>query len=186
MKPVPVSKTAVTPLDGRPVVNQTPAAPPSSTVGSGQGLSIDDLFGQGSDIDGERNDYVCSDGVDNDGDGLTDCEDIGCKFDASVTVCSSNSGMRFSIVAGVSAGYYKTTEYEFITDEVTGEVTDEAMLIGTPEEAVQGSPDVKFERLQLRVMGSIPLIQDSFFLISGRGDKDFRVSFAFFQMPNRK
>ncbi|MCZ7681248.1 MAG: hypothetical protein M5U28_21645 [Sandaracinaceae bacterium] len=44
-------------------------------------MSVEDLIGRGSDADGERNDYTCSDGVDNDGDGRTDCQDFGCRFD---------------------------------------------------------------------------------------------------------
>ncbi|HHH28734.1 MAG TPA: hypothetical protein ENK57_10375, partial [Polyangiaceae bacterium] len=31
-------------------------------------MSVEDLIGTGSDADGERNDYLCSDGLDNDGD----------------------------------------------------------------------------------------------------------------------
>src|SRR5690606_12698004 len=36
---------------------------------------------------GERDNVTCSDGIDNDGDGLIDCDDFGCRLDSSVTVC---------------------------------------------------------------------------------------------------
>ena len=42
----------------------------------GPGQEAVDLIGKGSDKDGERNDEVCSDGVDNDGDGKIDCADF--------------------------------------------------------------------------------------------------------------
>ncbi len=61
----------------------------------GAGMSVEDLIGTGGDIDGERSDEVCADGIDNDGDGRTDCADFGCRFDPQVTVCSSAPGIRF-------------------------------------------------------------------------------------------
>jgi len=36
----------------------------------------------------ETDDARCSDGVDNDGDGFTDCDDVGCSQNVSVTVCT--------------------------------------------------------------------------------------------------
>ena len=56
------------------------------------GGTVEDLIGKGGDIDGERNDVLCADGLDNDGDGAIDCADFGCRFDASVSVCRDNPG----------------------------------------------------------------------------------------------
>ena len=52
-----------------------------------EGMGIEDLIGSGKDKDGERNDVLCSDGFDNDGDGMVDCADYGCRFDPDVTIC---------------------------------------------------------------------------------------------------
>ena len=54
------------------------------------------------DNDGERNDLLCSDGVDNDGDGAIDCADYGCRFDPTVTICQGSPSMRFSIVGNLA------------------------------------------------------------------------------------
>ncbi len=126
----------------------------------GEGQTVEDLIGKGSDKDGERNDQVCSDGVDNDGDGRIDCADFGCRFDPSVTVCRGNPGMRFSVVAGISEIYniksYKTGDNRL---------------------------DTEFSRIQLRSFGPMPLVQDSFYLLSFRAEKTPRLTFAMFQMP---
>ncbi len=121
----------------------------------GEGQSVEDLIGNFGDIDGERNDMVCADGIDNDGDGMTDCADFGCRFDPQVSVCRSSPGMRFSIVTQVGA------EYDFQEEK----------------------PDTRFNALQMRVMGPIPMIQDSFFLLSMRTEKTPRLTFAMFQVP---
>ena len=72
------------------------------------GMDPVDMLGKGKDKDGERNDEVCSDGIDNDGDGKIDCADIGCRFDPDVTVCQGNPGMRFSIVGQVTGEGLRT------------------------------------------------------------------------------
>jgi len=127
-------------------------------------MSVEDLIGQGNDADGERNDYLCSDGVDNDGDGRTDCQDFGCRFDPQVTVCAASPGFRFSVVAGVGASYDL-----------------QAGLIDRDDTRTAG--DVSFRRLQLRALGPIPFINNSFFLISARLERSPRVTFAHFQVP---
>ncbi|MEC8023443.1 MAG: hypothetical protein VX223_05875, partial [Myxococcota bacterium] len=133
------------------------------------GQSVEDLIGKGSDNDGERNDYLCADGVDNDGDGRIDCADFGCRFDPTVTVCRGNPGMRFSIVANV--GY----EHQFPQS-----FPDQP----TPRRSAVN--DVRFTRLQLRSFGPMPLMQDSFYLISMRAEKTPRLTFAMFQIPIAK
>jgi hypothetical protein len=124
------------------------------------GMSVEDLLGKGDDKDGERNDQVCSDGVDNDKDGRIDCADLGCRFDPSVTVCRGNPGMRFSVVAGIAQEYN-------IKNYRDGD----------------GTMDTRFSRIQLRSFGPIPLLQDSFYLLSLRAEKSPRLTFAMFQLP---
>jgi len=121
----------------------------------GKGKTIEDYIGKGDDANGERNDVLCSDGVDNDNDGKTDCADFGCRFDPSINVCRGNPGMRFSIVANVAFNY---------------DIQDE-------------KPDTRFSKLQLRSFGPMPFIQNSFYLISMRAEKTPRLTFAMFQIP---
>lgn len=118
-------------------------------------MTAEDLIGNFGDVDGERNDFVCSDGIDNDGDGRTDCADFGCRFDRSVTVCHGNPSIHFSVVAG--AGF----EHDFESE----------------------TSNVRFSRLQLRALGPIPLINNSFFLLSARFERSPRLTFAHFQIP---
>lgn len=131
--------------------------------------SVEDLIGQAGDNDGERNDYLCADGIDNDRDGRTDCQDFGCRFDPSVTVCSGAPGVRLSLVAGIAASMIINETPDINGDGYT-EYSDP-----------QG--DVRFSRLQLRALGPIPFIQNSFFLISIRAERTFRLTFANFQIP---
>lgn len=133
------------------------------------GMSVEDLIGRGGDQDGERNDYLCADGVDNDRDGRTDCQDFGCRFDPSVTVCAGSPGFRFSVVAGI-AGSLNINE----TPDIDGDgLTEYSDPIG----------DVRVSRLQLRALGQIPLIQNSFFLINLRAERSVRITFATFNIP---
>ena len=120
-----------------------------------EGETTVDLIGRGGDIDGERNDMLCSDGVDNDGDGRTDCADFGCRFDPAVRVCHPSPGMRFSVVASIAGSYSLEEE----------------------------KGDTRFSKLQLRTLGTIPGIQDSFYLISMRAEKTPRLTFAMFKVP---
>jgi hypothetical protein len=133
----------------------TPTNPSERLPGLDEGVSVEELIGKGDDIDGERNNFVCSDGIDNDGDGKTDCADFGCRFDPAVSVCRGTPGLRFSVVASVSTSY---------------EVNEDAW-------------DTQFERVQLRAFGPLPFIQDSFFLLSMRAERTPRLTFAMFSMP---
>lgn len=130
------------------------------------GMTVEDLIGKGGDKDGERSDEVCSDGVDNDNDGRVDCADFGCRFDPDVTVCRGNPGMRFSIVAGL--------ENTIVRKGVQSEW--DAGSLKTQYET-------RFARLQLRSFGPMPMIQNSFYLISIRAERDTRTTFAMFQVP---
>lgn len=130
------------------------------------GMTVEDLLGKGGDKDGERSDEVCSDGVDNDNDGRVDCADFGCRFDPDVTICRGNPGMRFSIVAGL--------ENSILNKGVQSEWD-----AGT----VKSQYETRFARLQLRSFGPMPMIQNSFYLISIRAERDTRTTFAMFQVP---
>jgi hypothetical protein len=132
-------------------------------------MSVEDLIGRAGDADGERNDYLCSDGVDNDDDGRTDCQDFGCRFDPSVSVCASSPGIRFSVVAGIAASL-RIDETPDIDGDGFTEYTDP---LG----------DVRFTRIQLRALGPIPFIQNSFFLINLRAERTLRMTFATFNIP---
>jgi len=119
-----------------------------------------DLIGQGDDIDGERNDYLCADGIDNDGDGKTDCEDLGCQLDGSVQVCRGAPNMRFSIVGQLAHTY-----------DLSASDDDLSKM------------DTRVSRLQLRTFGPIPGIENSFYLVSMLAERTPRLTFAMFSVP---
>lgn len=129
------------------------------------GQSIEDLLGTGDDANGERTDEVCSDGIDNDFDGRSDCADFGCRFDPQVTVCNGTPGLRFSVVAGVGGSIQFNYDHS-----------------GT-EERITNVPEAGFTLLQLRALGPIPFIENSFFLINVRAEERVRLTFANFQIP---
>jgi hypothetical protein len=121
----------------------------------GRGQSEADLIGKNGDNDGERDNIVCADGVDNDNDGRTDCDDLGCKLTSEVTVCQPGTNFRLSVVARVAQSY----------------------------DVQEKKSNTEFDVLQLRALGEMPFIQNSFFLISARMEKTPRVVFAMFQVP---
>lgn len=148
---------------------------PSATGALADAIDSDDPFGKFGDIDGERNDFVCSDGVDNDGDGRIDCEDIGCRFDRTVTICQGSPDFRFSVVARAEHFMYlKDTELE---EEMMSESGDPE---AGPEYPVL---DSRFTRIQLRAFGPLPFVEDSFYLLSMRAERTPRLTFAMFQIP---
>jgi len=131
----------------------------------GEGMSVEDLIGTGGDADGERTDETCADGIDNDNDGRMDCADFGCRFDPQVTVCQGEPGFRFSIVAGAGARIrFGATE----SDSIVGDTI---------------APEAGFTALQLRALGPIPFISNSFFLLSIRAEDSVRLAFLMFQLP---
>lgn len=145
--PLEAAEAAAAPVGGAGAADEIPAL--------GEGMSVDDLIGTGKDVDGERSDEVCADGIDNDYDGATDCADFGCRFDLSVTVCRGNPGLRFSVVGMIS--------HEYDLEEEKN--------------------DSRLSRLQLRAFGPMPGIQDSFFIVSMLAERTPRVTFAMFQVP---
>jgi hypothetical protein len=123
----------------------------------GAGQTLEDLVGTHGDIDGERSDETCADGIDNDLDGQTDCADIGCRFSPNVTVCQPGGGIHLSIVAG--GGGRLTLNYN-ADGTYTGNV-----------------PQGGFTLIQVRALGQIPGIQNSFFLLSARLEDSFSSRF---------
>jgi hypothetical protein len=145
-----------------PVASAGPQGVDAPLPELGANETAEDLIGRGGDLDGERSDEVCADGLDNDGDGRTDCADFGCRFDPSVTVCQGTPSLRFSAVVGAGAQYNMS---------LTGG--------GVFEEG----PDARFTRIQLRGLGPIPGVQNSFFLLNLRAERGVRLTFAMFQIP---
>ena len=140
---VPVKVAPVTTQATASSQQQTPSSAPSEA----------EL--RANDNDGERNDLLCSDGIDNDGDGAVDCADYGCRFDPTVTICQGSPSMRFSIVGNLAQSF------DFEESQI----------------------DTRFTKLQLRSFGPIPLIANSFYLVSMRAEKTPRLTFALFQVP---
>jgi hypothetical protein len=165
---------------GEPVA---PAVGPANTGGGGgtisgsgptlkPGQSEADLIGTGGDKGGERNNVMCSDGIDNDNDGQTDCQDLGCRLDTEVTVCQGDGDFRFGVVARLSQTF-------MIEDDPSKTVDGDGNVIDDSFERF----DTNFEVLQLRVLGQMPFIQNSFFLLSIRAERTPRMTFALFQVP---
>ncbi len=165
LKATPASGTGgavTTPGDGTPAGSYDGAS-----VGLKEGQSPDELIGVGGDADGERNNVFCSDGIDNDGDGNIDCADLGCRLDTQVTVCQGDGDFRFSVVARLSQTAVFTNDTEQQRSE---DLTFERF-------------DTEFSSIQLRVLGQMPFIQNSFFLLSMRAERTPRMTFALFQVP---
>ncbi len=64
-----------------PVIDDPPYDPPPANPGD----SVPPEPPAGSE---EIDDTRCSDNIDNDGDGFTDCDDVSCSQNVNVTVCS--------------------------------------------------------------------------------------------------
>jgi len=158
--------------------------PPKIDLTLAEGEVEEDLMGRGPDRDGERTNYFCSDGADNDGDGFTDCDDIGCKLGTEVTVCQPAGDIRFSVVARIAQ------EFNFAGPEfgdralISQPTNSDGTSGGDPRAQENRSPfNTEFESLQMRVLGQLPFIQNSFFLLSMRAEKTPRLTFAVFQIP---
>lgn len=132
-----------------------------------EGQTLEDLVGEGGDVAGERSDEACSDGLDNDLDGRIDCADVSCRFSPMVAVCGGQPGPRLSIGAAVGIG----SVWSYDQPSLGGPA------IETNETTAQ------FDVLQLRALGPIPFIQNSFFLLSLRAEDSIRLVFALFQLP---
>lgn len=148
-----------------------------------EGEVPEDLMGRGGDADGERTNYFCSDGFDNDGDGFTDCDDIGCRLGTEVTVCQPAGDIRFSVVARIAQ------EFNFAGPEfgsrapIAQPPSDDPNAVDPRAAEDRSLFNTEFESLQMRVLGQMPFIQNSFFLLSMRAEKTPRLTFATFQVP---
>ena len=140
--------------------------PLEALTAMGDSTDFFELIGKFGDKDGERNDQVCSDGIDNDGDGRIDCNDFGCRFDPDVSVCRGSSGVRLGIISMVQGGKLSSTT---TPAGGTGVTTD--------------TYTTQFSRLEANILGPISLIQNSFFLLSTRLERTPRLTFAMFQLP---
>ena len=153
-----------------------------STLGKGE--VEEDLQGRGADKNGERTDESCSDGFDNDGDGFADCADVGCKLGTEVSVCQPTGDIRFTVVARVGQTFTMAGPELGTKALIRQSDNPNADPTIDPRSAENRSPfNTDFETLQLRVLGQMPFIQNSFFLLSMRAEKTPRMTFAMFQIP---
>jgi hypothetical protein len=148
----------------------------------------------------------CSNWIDDDGDGQTDCDDAECtrpniaycqgswvgspdgdgttplakagpeggnapagnKFAPETELADSNDGVGFvGVRFGVVAGVVQSLEVNNTKDP----------------DVYENVLDTRINLLQLRAFGSLPLLEDSFFLINIRGERSPRLTFAMFQVP---
>ena len=159
----------------------------------------------------ESTNEKCSNWIDDDGDGAIDCEDKECQL-SSITVCGgswqgdvegdggdgsvgsvgnggeheegdsgqkrlfkgdveqpdSEGGVGF---VGVRFGIVAAVQELVTTTNINDPATYETRL------------DTRFDTLQLRAYGALPLLEDSFFLLSMQAAQSPRISFAMFQFP---
>jgi len=146
------------------------------------------------DGDPENTEARCSDFIDNDGNGHIDCEDEDClrgrfkvcqgSWDteegkskqpqpgAYDDVPDGNAGTRMPTEGDVDGGYENIGIRFSIVSQIS-------QLYDIEEDTM----DTRFTVLQLRALGPIPFIQDSFFLVSMRAERTPRLTFAMFQIP---
>jgi hypothetical protein len=152
----------------------------------------------------------CSDWIDNDKDGLIDCEDQEC-FNSSVCKgswkgpLSGDGGNTNSAGPGgdveapdgdpaaLNRAYNGDVEQPDSEDGV-GFVGIRFGVVAAIQETFtttnlndateyQQRLDTRFDTLQLRAFGSLPLLEDSFFLLSVAAAQSPRITFAMFQFP---
>jgi hypothetical protein len=143
----------------------TPASPPLPTVDrtapEATGGTPPPRAEARADADGERTDELCSDGIDNDLDGVADCADLGCRLDPEVSVCTGTPGLRFT--AYLSAGVTR--------------------LLEDTRPTPLASTDARLRVLQLRALGPIRGVEGSFFLLTLRAEQSPRVAYALVRLP---
>ena len=156
----------------------------------------------------ESSNERCSDWVDNDKDGIIDCEDKECE---RLPVCSGSwrgdvegaGGDAAGGAGGDAAGGAPSEprrsglpgEVEAADSEdglgfvgvrfgVVAQAVQSFTVDNKDNEAAWGTRlDTRFERLQLRAFGNLPLLEDSFFLINIAAQRSPRISFVMFQFP---
>ena len=156
----------------------------------------------------ESTDNKCSDWIDNDGDGAIDCEDKECQL-SSITVCegswqgdvdgSGGDGVPGPVdPAGPSTGtprrLYNGDVEQPDSEGGVGFVGVRFGVVAAVQQLVTSTNlndpnaydtriDTRFDTLQLRAFGALPLLEDSFFLLSMAAAQSPRISFAMFQFP---
>lgn len=136
------------------VVATAPPAPRDTRPAAG-------LDGAG-DADGERADETCTNGIDDDRDGRTDCADPGCRLDPEVHVCTGNPRLRFSVYA--SFGHTER-------------------LQDSRRDAAVARSDTNLRVLQLRALGPVRGIEGSFFVVTLRAEQTPRLTYAMVRLP---
>ena len=147
---------------------EAPAAAPASAASSTAQYATPE-----TDNEGEHNDIDCSDGMDNDGDGFVDCEDLGCRASREVTVCRGSDGIRFGVF-----GRFNTLEADI--EELTREAGVEA---DANSQRISPKFDSRWEELSVRALGRVPMLQDSFFLVKVRLEKSPKLVWFMLKAP---
>lgn len=152
----------------------------------------------------------CSDWIDNDGDGLVDCEDQECfnskackgswkgDFDGEGGKGGGGGGeVEPGDTDGGGGGQKRTYTGDVEqpdSEDGVGFVGIRFGIVAAVQElftttnlndpaVYQSRVDTRFDTLQLRAFGSLPLLEDSFFLLSMAASQSPRVTFAMFQFP---
>lgn len=155
----------------------------------------------------------CADWIDNDGDGLIDCEDQECFNSKSCkgswkgdldgeggnAGAGAGGGGEVEGADGTEGGGKKKQTYSGDVEQPDSEdgvgfvgirfgvVAAVQQLLTTTNlndpNTYQSRLDTRFDTLQLRAFGALPLLEDSFFLLSMAAAQSPRVTFAMFQFP---
>lgn len=163
-------------------------------------------------IDGkpEGSNERCSDWIDNDKDGAIDCEDKECQL-SSITVCGGswqgdvdgNGGDGVAAPTDPANGgggsepnkrLYNGDVEQPDSEGGVGFVGVRFGVVAAVQElltttninnpsAYETRIDTRFDTLQLRAFGALPLLEDSFFLLSMAAAQSPRITFALFQFP---
>jgi hypothetical protein len=149
----------------------------------------------------ENTDERCSDWLDNDGDGIIDCEDQECQ-QRNINVCQGSwkgdvdgDGEGAKAAGGDGTKDISGIEREGADSETgVGFVGIKFGVVAAVREVFTADNelnqnelaprlDTRFNNLQLRAFGAMPLLEDSFFLINIEASQSPRLSFAMFQIP---
>jgi hypothetical protein len=153
----------------------------------------------------ENTDERCSDWLDNDNDGIIDCEDQECQ-QRNITVCQGSwkgdvDGEGGNGVASPAAGGSDKALKEINGDREGADSENGVGFVGIKfgvvaavqqvfsadnefnQNALSPRLDTRFDVLQLRAFGAMPLLEDSFFLINVEASQSPRINFAMFQFP---
>jgi hypothetical protein len=159
----------------------------------------------------ESTNEKCSNWIDDDGDGLIDCEDQECKL-SQITVCLGSwqgdvdgdggdgrphGGDHEASDGGGDGSLRRVYRGDVEQPDSEGGVGFVGIRFGvvaavqqllTTTNALDANKyesriDTRFDTLQLRAFGALPLLEDSFFLLSMSASQSPRITFAMFQFP---